>query len=144
MKLEQIQLVQESFAQVEPMADVAADLFYSRLFTLDPSLRAMFPADLTEQKKKLMAMLKLAVSSLNRLDELVPAVQTLGQRHGTYGVTFEMYETVGAALLWTLEQGLGEKFTPDVRAAWEAVYTLLANTMKQAAEVVATQETISR
>ena len=94
---------------------MAADLFYSRLFTLDPSMRAMFPADLAEQKKKLMAMLKLAVNSLNRLDELVPAVQALGQRHGTYGVTFEQYETVGAALLWTLEQGLGEKFTPDVQ-----------------------------
>jgi hemoglobin-like flavoprotein len=137
MKLEQIQLVQESFAQVEPISDVAADLFYSRLFTLDPSMRAMFPADLADQKKKLMAMLKLAVNSLNRLDELVPAVQALGQRHGTYGVTFDQYDTVGAALLWMLEQGLGAKFTPDVKAAWAAVYTLLANTMKQAAEIVA-------
>ena len=136
MKLEQIQLVQESFAQVEPLADVASDLFYTRLFTLDPSLRAMFPVELAGQKQKLMAMLKLAVNSLNRLDELVPAVQALGQRHGTYGVTVEMYETVGAALLWMLEQGLGAKFTPEVRAAWAAVYTLLANTMKQAAEAV--------
>jgi hemoglobin-like flavoprotein len=138
MKLEQIQLVQESFAQVEPISDVAADLFYARLFTLDPPMRAMFPADLADQKKKLMAMLKLAVNSLNRLDDLVPAVQALGQRHGTYGVTLEQYDTVGAALLWTLEQGLGAKFTPDVKAAWAAVYTLLANTMKQAAEIVAT------
>jgi hemoglobin-like flavoprotein len=137
MKLEQIQLVQESFAQVEPISDVAADLFYTRLFTLNPSMRVMFPADLAEQKKKLMAMLKLAVNSLNRLDELVPAVQALGQRHGTYGVTLEQYDSVGAALLWTLEQGLGAKFTPDVKAAWVAVYTLLANTMKQAAEIVA-------
>lgn len=96
MKLEKIQLVQESFAQVEPIADAAVDLFYARLFTLDPSLRAMFPAELAEQKK-LRAMLKLAVNSLNRWDELVPAVQTLGQRHDTYAATFEMVETVGAA-----------------------------------------------
>ena len=132
MKLEQIKLVQDSFASVEPSADVVADLFYGRLFTLDPSLQALFPAEMAEQKHKLMSMLKLAVNSLNRLDDLIPAVQALGQRHGTYGVTFEMYDTVGAALLWTLEQGLGEKFTPEVKAAWAAVYTLLANTMKQA------------
>jgi hemoglobin-like flavoprotein len=136
MKLAQIQLVQESFTRVEPIADVAADLFYARLFTLDPSLRSMFPAELAEQKHKLMTMLKLAVNNLNRLDELVPAVQALGQRHGTYGVTFEQYETVGAALWWSLEQGLGEEFTPDVKAAWVAVYTVLANTMKQAMDVI--------
>ena len=139
MKLEQMALVQDSFAKVEPIADTAADLFYTRLFALDPALRPMFPADMTEQKHKLMAMLKLAVNSLNRLDDLVPAVQALGQRHGTYGVTFDQYETVGAALLWTLEQGLGAAFTPEVKAAWTAVYGLLANTMKQAHQpVVAT------
>ncbi len=132
MKLEQIALVQDSFAKVEPIADITADLFYTRLFALDPTMRPMFPVDMTDQKHKLMAMLKLAVNSLNRLDDLVPAVQALGQRHGTYGVTFDQYETVGAALLWTLEQGLGAAFTPEVKAAWTAVYGLLANTMKQA------------
>ena len=132
MKLEQIALVQDSFAKVEPIADITADLFYTRLFALDPTMRPMFPVDMTDQKRKLMTMLKLAVNSLNRLDDLVPAVQALGQRHGTYGVTFDQYETVGAALLWTLEQGLGAAFTPEVKAAWTAVYGLLANTMKQA------------
>ena len=134
MKLEQITLVQDSFAKVLPIADTAADLFYNRLFTLDPSLRSMFPAEMAEQKQKLMTMLKLAVNSLNRLDDLVPAVQALGARHATYGVSAGQYETVGAVLLWTLEQGLGAAFTPEVKAAWIAVYTLLANTMQQASE----------
>lgn len=116
-----------------PLPTPAAELFYTRLFAHDPSLRAMFPGDMTEQKKKLMTMLRMAVASLNRLDDLVPAVQALGARHASYGVTFEMYKTVGAALLWTLEQGLGAAFTPEVKAAWVAVYTLLANTMQQAA-----------
>jgi nitric oxide dioxygenase len=137
MKLAQLQLAQESFAQIEPLAEAVADLFYARLFTLDPSLRAMFPAELVEQKQKLMTMLKLVVNNLTRLDELIPAVQAVGRRHSAYGVTFAQYETVGAALLWALKQGLGEKFTPEMQAAWAVVYTLLANTMKRAAEAVA-------
>lgn len=126
------------------MADTVADLFYAQLFTLDPSLRAMFPAEMAAQKKKLMSMLKLIVDSLNRLDDLIPAVQGLGRRHGTYGVTFAQYETMGAALWWMLEQGLGEKFTPEVKAAWVAVYTLLANTMKQAQATEAAASEASR
>jgi hemoglobin-like flavoprotein len=133
MNLEQVRLVQASFAQVLPIADVAANLFYTRLFDLDPTLRHLFPSDMQEQKRKLMLTLKFAVNSLSRLDELVPAVQDLGRRHGGYGVTPEHYETVGAALIWTLEQGLGAAFTSQVKAAWVAVYTLLANTMQQAA-----------
>ncbi len=133
MKYEQIKLVQGSFAQVVPIADVAADLFYTRLFELDPSLRHMFPTDMTEQKHNLMMTLKFAVNSLSRLDELVPAVQALGRRHAGYGVKDEHYNTVGAALIWTLEQGLGEAFTPDVKGAWIHVYTVLATTMQEAA-----------
>jgi hemoglobin-like flavoprotein len=133
MNLEQVHLVQSSFAQVLPIADVAANLFYTRLFDLDPTLRHLFPSDMQEQKRKLMLTLKFAVNSLSRLDELVPAVQDLGRRHGGSGVKPEHYDTVGAALIWTLEQGLGAAFTPQVKAAWVAVYTLLANTMQQAA-----------
>ncbi len=133
MNSEQVKLVQGSFAKVLPIADTAADLFYTRLFELDPSLRRMFPTDMAEQKRKLMLTLKFAVNSLSRLDELVPAVQALGRRHAGYGVKNEHYNTVGAALLWTLEQGLGEAFTPEVKAAWVTVYTLLANTMREAA-----------
>ena len=125
-------LVQESFARVAPISDLAAELFYQRLFELDPSLRRLFSPDLKIQERRLMQTLSFAVHGLDRLDELVPAVEALGRRHVGYGVRAEYYATVGAALLWTLEQGLGAAFTPDVRAAWVMVYDLLATTMQQA------------
>ena len=126
-------LIQSSFAMVAPIADTAADLFYDRLFVLDPTLRPLFKEDLTAQKRALMGMLRVAVAGLDRLDELVPAVQRLGRRHADYGVRDEHYATVGAALLWTLEQGLGTAFTPEVEESWATVYGLLAETMKAAA-----------
>ena len=135
MNSEQIMLVQTSFALVLPIADTAAALFYQRLFELDPSLRPMFRGDIQEQGRKLMSMLKLAVNGLTRLDQLVPAVQELGRRHARYGVRDEHYDTVAAALLWTLGQGLGVAFTPEVEQAWIGAYTLLAGTMKDAAEM---------
>ena len=126
-------LVQNSFATIVPIADDAAALFYQRLFELDPSLQAMFRGPMIEQRKKLMHMLTAAVKGLDRLEQLVPVVQDLGRRHVHYGVRDEHYETVGAALLWTLEMGLGSGFTPETREAWTAVYSLLATTMKDAA-----------
>jgi hemoglobin-like flavoprotein len=137
MTPEQIELVQRSWRQVAPIADTAAQLFYERLFTLDPSLRALFRGDMKEQGRKLMTMISVAVSGLTRLEQLVPAVQALGRRHAGYGVRDEHYATVGSALLWTLEQGLGEDFTPATRAAWVAAYGVLANTMKDAAKLAA-------
>jgi hemoglobin-like flavoprotein len=136
MNADQISLVQSSFSHVLPIADTAATLFYTRLFELDPALRPLFRGDMQEQGRKLMAMLRLAVNGLNRLDQLVPAVQDLGRRHVGYNVEAAHYDTVGAALLWTLAQGLGEVFTPAVEAAWTEVYTVLATTMKAAAEEV--------
>ena len=129
----QTALVQRSFAIIAPIADDAAALFYQRLFELDPSLRHMFPEDMTGQRKKLMQMRTAAVKGLDRLDQLVPVLQDMGRRHVGYGVTDAHYETVGAALLWTLEMGLGKGFTPDTKEAWTTVYGLLANTMKDAA-----------
>ncbi len=129
MDAQSIAMVQASFEKVVPIADVAADLFYTRLFELDPSLRPMFKGDMSEQKKRLMQMLTVAVRGLSRLDEIVPAVQALGRRHAGYHVKPEHYATVAAALLWTLEQGLGADFTPELKAAWTEVYTVLANTM---------------
>lgn len=126
-------LVQATFAQVAPIAEQAAALFYQRLFELDPSLKALFHGDMTEQGKKLMRMIAMAVNGLDRLSELVPAVQDLGRRHVNYGVTAAHYDTVGAALLWTLAQGLGPAFTPEVRDAWGTVYGILAQTMIDAA-----------
>ena len=133
-------LVQASFRKVVPIADVAAALFYARLFELDPSLRRLFRSDLDAQGRKLMHMLGVAVAGLDYLDRLVPNVQALGRRHVGYGVTDAHYATVGSALLWTLEQGLGQEFTPSVREAWTAVYTLLAEVMQQAAAEVEVEE----
>src|SRR5436190_4239468 len=131
--LTQKTLVQQTFAAVAPIADTAACLFYERLFELDPSLKAMFRGDMAEQRKKLMQMLTAAVKGLDRLEQLVPVVQDLGRRHAKYGVEERHYGTVGEALLWTLEKGLGDAFTAEVKDAWAAVYGLLASTMQAAA-----------
>jgi hemoglobin-like flavoprotein len=128
------ELVQTSFAKVAPIAEQAAALFYGRLFEMDPSLRPLFKGDMREQGKKLMNMIAFCVKGLDALDQLVPAVQGLGKRHVGYGVTDAHYATVGGALLWTLEQGLGPDFTPDVKSAWTTVYGVLATTMKDAAQ----------
>lgn len=131
-------LVQQSFARVAPISEQAAALFYGRLFELDPQLRSLFRGDMKEQGRKLMQMLAVAVNGLDRLEELVPAVQALGRRHLGYGVEDGHYETVGEALLWTLQQGLGDAFTADTRQAWAEVYGLLAATMRSAAAEVET------
>ncbi len=129
----QKRLVQESFAKVEPIAEAAAELFYNKLFELDPGLKALFKTDIKEQGRKLMATLKLAVKGLDDLEKLVPVVRDLGRRHAGYGVRDAHYGTVAEALLWTLEQGLKDDFTPEVKEAWTAVYALLAETMVEAA-----------
>jgi hemoglobin-like flavoprotein len=133
LTLAQKTLVQDSFSTIVPIADDAAALFYRRLFELDPSLERMFRGNMAEQRKKLMQMLTAAVKGLDRLDQLVPVVEQLGRRHAAYGVADAHYDTVGAALLWTLEMGLGRAFTADVKDAWATVYGLLATTMKEAA-----------
>ncbi len=130
---EQKHHVQTTFALVEPIAETAAELFYNRLFELDPNLRALFKGDMKAQGKKLMSTLKIAVKGLDNLETLIPVVQDLGRRHGGYGVQDRDYDTVAAALIWTLQQGLKEEFTPEVEDSWVAVYTVLADTMKAAA-----------
>jgi hemoglobin-like flavoprotein len=129
----QITLVQDTFALIAPIAEDAAALFYSRLFELDPSLRSLFKSDMLEQRRKLVKMLTAAVKGLDHLDRLIPVVEDLGRRHAGYGVADAHYDTVGSALLWTLEKGLGRAFTPQSREAWTLVYGLLASTMKNAA-----------
>jgi hemoglobin-like flavoprotein len=129
----ELTLVRDSFDRVVPIAGVAADLFYDRLFYLAPSLRRMFPADMRDQKRKLMVMIAAAVQGLDDLDTLLPQVKALGARHAGYGVEPAHYQIVGEALIWTLESGLGNAFTPDVRAAWGRVYALLAATMQDGA-----------
>lgn len=133
MTPEKIELVQATWARVVPIADQAADLFYGKLFELDGSLKELFPEDMTEQKKKLLQTLAVCVNGLDELGEIVPAVQALGRRHVDYKVKPEQYETVGAALLWTLEQGLGDAWNAAVAEAWTEVYGVLSTTMKDAA-----------
>jgi hemoglobin-like flavoprotein len=129
---QQLALVKTTWQQVIPIADTAADIFYTKLFELDGSLRAMFPSDLTEQKKKLMQTLTLVINSIDNLPAVLPAVQALGRKHVGYGVKPAHYQTVGAALLATLAVGLGATFTPEVKAAWTAVYGTLSTAMIQA------------
>ncbi len=136
MTPKQVQLVQDTFAQVAPMADVAAELFYSKLFLLDPALRTLFKTDMREQGKKLMQTLSVVVGNLHKLDTMLGAVEALGQRHVAYRVKPADYDTVGQALLATLAEGLGEAFTPEVKEAWGEAYTLLASVMIKAAEQV--------
>ena len=128
-----IELVQTTWEKCVPIADQAAALFYGKLFELDPNLKPLFKTDIKEQGRKLMTMITMAVRGLSDLGRLVPAVEDLGRRHVGYGVKDEHYATVGTALLWTLEQGLGGDFTAEVKAAWTKVYTVLATTMQKAA-----------
>jgi len=129
-----IPLVQRTWDMVLPIADDAAQLFYGKLFELDPSLRAMFSStDMAEQRKKLMQIITVAVRGLDRLSDLLPAIEAMGRRHGGYGVTDAHYATVGEALLWTLDQGLGAEFTPDAKKSWALTYGTLAGVMQNAA-----------
>lgn len=128
-----IQNVQNSFQSVLPISAQAAAIFYSKLFEKDPSLQPLFKGDMKEQGKKLMMMLSMAVNSLTNKPSLVPVLENLGKRHLAYGVSDEMYDTVGTALIETLETGLGESFTEDIKSSWVAVYTQIASIMKNAA-----------
>ncbi|MGE0267056.1 MAG: globin family protein [Candidatus Omnitrophota bacterium] len=125
--------VQDTWKMVEPISEAAADIFYTKLFELDPTVKPMFKSNIKEQGKKLMHMIGLAVRGLDDLDKLVPAVQSLGVRHVAYGVKDRHYDTVGTALLYTLDKGLGKAFTPQVKEAWTETYVTLATVMKEAA-----------
>ena len=132
-----IRLVRQTFDLVVPIAGVAADMFYERLFYMAPSLRRLFPGDMRDQKRKLMVMLASTVQGLGDLDALVPQLLALGARHASYGVKDSHYKAVGDALIWTLERGLANAFTPDVERAWVRVYLLVAATMQAGADEVA-------
>jgi nitric oxide dioxygenase len=126
---EQIQLVQQSFAKVAPISEQAATIFYDRLFEVAPAVRAMFPDDMKEQRKKLMTTLAVVVGGLSNLEAVLPAASALAKRHVSYGATPEHYPVVGGALLFTLEKGLGDGWTPPVAAAWSAAYGTLSTYM---------------
>lgn len=125
----QIKLVQESFSKVVPISDAAAVIFYDRLFEVAPSVKAMFPVDMTEQRKKLMTMLAAVVKGLGNLNSILPAASALAKRHVNYGAKPEHYPVVGGALLWTLEKGLGDAWTNELADAWGAAYGTLSGYM---------------
>jgi hemoglobin-like flavoprotein len=130
MTPQQITLVQESWRKVLPISDTAAELFYSRLFALDPSLKPLFKGDMKMQGRKLMAMLGMVVSGLSSFDRLAPAVKELGRRHDGYGAQPAHYQTVAEALLWTLKQGLGDAFNEETELAWATAYGRIAALMQ--------------
>ena len=126
----EVELIQSSFAKVEPIEDTAAAIFYKTLFQYDPNLKPLFKGDMKQQGRKLMTTLKLAVAGLDDLSALVPVLEQLAERHVGYGVRPGDYTTVGNALLSTLAEGLGDEFTPETRAAWVAVFRVISSTMK--------------
>jgi len=134
MTPQQVKLVKKTWVMVVPIAENAAELFYDRLFELEPAYRELFKGDMNEQGKKLMKTINIAVEALDDVGPLVPTLKQMGADHAGYGVKPQDYNVVGAALLWTLEQGLGGDFTDEVKSAWGAVYDVLASTMKAGAE----------
>ena len=129
----QIDLVQNSFWDIVPVSEHTAAIFYARLFELNPAPRGLFRHNMQDQGRKLMQMIAVAVHNLDRLGEIIPSIEALGRRHVAYGVRAEDYAIVGEALLWTLAQALGDRFTAELEAAWTDVYTLLADTAINAA-----------
>src|SRR5213075_3306962 len=129
MNSTQAKLVQDSFAKVAPISEQAAAIFYDRLFEVATAVKAMFPADMKEQRKKLMAKLAVVVNALSNLESILPAASALAKRHVNYGAKPEHYPVVGGALLWTLEKGLGDAWTPETAAAWTAAFGTLSGYM---------------
>lgn len=133
MNPEQLALVKKTFERVEPIAQEVGELFYTRLFEMDPAVRQLFRSDMKRQALMLMTVIGMAVRSLDRPETVAESVRALGQRHVNYGVRTADYNTFGAALIWALEQVLGADFTPEVKSAWIEAYTFLADAMRNAA-----------
>jgi hemoglobin-like flavoprotein len=129
MTPDQVKAIQDSFAKVAPISVQAADLFYARLFVIAPSVKPLFRGDMAEQGRKLMATLAFVVNGLGNLEAVLPAASALAKRHVEYGVEPAHYTSVGEALLWTLERGLGPQWTPEVASAWAAAYAILSDFM---------------
>jgi len=134
MNIEQVQLVRDSLIHVRPIADEIAESFYSHLFEIGPHLRKMFTGNMKTQGAMLMTSLELAVSSLDDMESILPAVQALGERHMSYGVKKEYYRYAKESFLWSLEKHLNDEFTPTLKAAWSEAFDTLIKTMISAAD----------
>ena len=126
---EQVRLVQASFTPLLPMAEAIGEMLYSRIFELAPEARDLFEDDIRPQVKRLMAAVKVAIDGLSRVDEVAPFLVRLGAQHARYDVRPEHFTVGGEALLWTLEQGLGDSFTAELRDAWAAAWDVVAGAM---------------
>ena len=134
MTPQQIELIKQTWASVGPIADAVPEIFYNRLFEVDPSTKPLFAnVDMTRQHTKLLEAIELVADCVDQFEQLAPALHDLGARHVRYGVADRHYDSVGAALIWTLEKGLGEGFTEEVREAWTTAYGHIASTMQQGA-----------
>jgi hemoglobin-like flavoprotein len=131
---QQKQLVQFSFREISPIGDEVSATFYDQLFSMAPTVRSLFPVDLTEQRRKLMYTLTLVVANLRDLDAIAPTIEALGRRHVEYGAEPAHYEVVGQALIFALSQGLGAAFNDDVKQAWIAAYAAIQSIMLKAAQ----------
>ncbi|MCL1078090.1 hemin receptor [Parashewanella spongiae] len=130
----QITIIQQSWENVLPIKAQAAEIFYNRLFELDPSLKPMFTGDIKQQGDKLMLTLSVAVNSLTRLETLIPILEDMARRHVDYGVQDKHYATVGQALIDTLATAFGDAFTDELKSAWTEMYQVVANTMINATQ----------
>jgi hemoglobin-like flavoprotein len=133
MDAQAVAMVQKSFEKVAPLGDTVTEIFYGELFAIDPSLRPMFKGDMREQRRMLMSALALVVRSLHAPQAILEPVKAMAKRHVAYGVEPVHYALVGNALLRTLEKGLGDDFTPELREAWTGAYGMLSGVMKDAA-----------
>ena len=130
MNQQQIELVQHTFAKIEPIAQDVGEMFYNRLFEMDPSLQPLFKGDMRQQAKMMMTAIGMAVKSLNAPDSVIPDIQQIGHRHISYGAMPTDFDKFGAALLWSLEQTLGPDFTPPVKEAWIETFQFIVKGMK--------------
>ena len=133
MRKDQVALVQASFQQFVPVAWKASEIFYDELFRIAPETRALFPSDMSEQRKKLIQTLTAVVNGLSYPEAMMPQVRALGARHKGYRTKPEHYDKVGQALIHAFQTSMGSAFTPPMRDAWLACYGLLSSEMKQAA-----------
>lgn len=137
MTPEKIEILRSSFDKVAPISETAAELFYARLFEIAPEVKPMFKGDMKEQGKKLMASIAAVVKGIENPEKILPVLEKMGADHVKYGVKDEQYDIVGAALIWTLNKGLGDAFTEEVEAVWTEAYGIIATTMKKGAASVA-------
>jgi hemoglobin-like flavoprotein len=134
--------VKNSWSYIMFQSEEFSGLFYQKLFELNPSLRHLFKGNIEEQGSKLMRMLTMIIARLQRLQDIETEVKALGHRHVGYGTRPEHYQTVGQALLWSLENALGDRWSEETRKAWTEAYTIMANTMLQGAQPAAVEERV--